>query len=204
MKIIAIHIPDHKKDVYENLCRGINAELVSQGIPYTTSGSRFLVKPDGKRPAPETTKEEAPVVPLGDNLTRDGRKARVLANDLEGGEPLAVAVQTNPGSRDENLFRYRADGTSPIRPDCDLVGHLPPAPVKPREWKVEVSEPSGCVYDPRVHGSSGTREKVLVREVLPGDLDEIEALRQLIEDAKPWWPPSLRDRVAEALNSVKP
>jgi hypothetical protein len=46
---------------------------------------------------------------------------RVLATDLKGDEPLAVAVQMGDAER---IYRYRADGTSHGRP------HLVPVPRK--------------------------------------------------------------------------
>ena len=42
-------------------------------------------------------------------VTRSGMPARILATDLQGGQPIAAAVQESSGS--ESLRRYDPDGT---------------------------------------------------------------------------------------------
>lgn len=69
-------------------------------------------------PAPE-------VAPLGENVTRDGRRARVICIDAEGPEPVVALVQMELGSRNEVAFRCSRDGSyQPGAPHpLDLVGH---------------------------------------------------------------------------------
>lgn len=68
-------------------------------------------------PAPAT-------VPLGENVTRDGLRARVICNDYQQNEtPVVAAIQITQGSRAETIHRYDKNGRHPSRPNLDLVGH---------------------------------------------------------------------------------
>ncbi len=113
------------------------------------------------------------LVPLGPNITRDGRKARVICNDREGGNPVIALFKRDSAS--EATSYHFADGTvnidgtpSPI----DLVGHLPP---KPREVWIKTLNKT-CIdwitVEPANPGYS------LFREVLPGADDELADLRR--------------------------
>jgi len=117
------------------------------------------------------------LVPLGPNITRDGRKARVICNDREGGNPVIALFKRNSAS--EATSYHFANGTVNLdgtpNPN-DLVGHLPPEPAKPREvWiycdpldgtgSIELKQPPNPAYK-------------CFREVLPGEDDELEDLRR--------------------------
>jgi hypothetical protein len=134
----------------------------------------------------------APLVPLGENVTRDGRKARVLCNDLAGhGKRVIAAVESRNQTGEVTSFHYEdgrvnLDGT----PESgDLVGHLPPEPVKPREFWINGYEcrPGAIHHDKeaadRMAGQDRT-ECIHVREVLPGEADELESLREWKRQAR--------------------
>lgn len=124
------------------------------------------------------------LVPLGENVTRDGRKARVICNDREGGNPVIALLKRDSApevSAPEVTSHHFADGTVSIdgtEHPSDLVGHLPQ---KPREWDVMVTKcpvsNNQYLRDPRCAIASNP-EKIRVREVLPGEDDELEDLRR--------------------------
>ena len=135
----------------------------------------------------------APVpLPLGPNVLRDGRKARVLCNDFQnGGRCVIVALKTSSGNENTSYHfadgRVNLDGTdSP----SDLVGHLPPEPAKPREVWLRFHKDSAPEV---IYGLTpvSTPPFHLFREVLPGQDDELERLRewkrQAMESTPDWW-----------------
>jgi hypothetical protein len=75
--------------------------------------------------------------------TRDGRRARILANDLKGTRPLVAAISTSDSSPNEGVYTYLEDGrylTSDPH-HFDLVN----VPVKKEGWTVVRPYPIG--YD---------------------------------------------------------
>jgi hypothetical protein len=135
--------------------------------------------------APEPPKPV--LVPLGPNKTRDGRTVHVRCIDAaKPGYPV-IAEVPDPHSKELILTYYTAEGvsrSSKERDRTDLVGHLPPAepePVKPREWWINI-----CEHRPEFFASKEDADEAAcnsrkecrhVREVLPGEQDELEALR---------------------------
>jgi hypothetical protein len=122
------------------------------------------------------------LVPLGENVTRDGRKARVICNDREGANPVIALIKRD--SAPEVTSHHFADGTvniSGTEHPSDLVGHLPQ---KSREWDVTVTKcpvsKNQYLWDPRC-ASASNPEKIRVREVLPGEDDELEKLEAAIK-----------------------
>lgn len=114
------------------------------------------------------------LVPLGPNVTRDGRKARVICNDREGGNPVIALFRHDSGS--EATSYHFANGTVNLDgtpSPSDLVGHLPP---KPREWLIFRNRDG----EPQIRSgpAPAKHEYVHVREVLPGEADELKELRQ--------------------------
>jgi hypothetical protein len=122
----------------------------------------------------------APVlVPLGENVTRDGRKARVICNDrvCPGNVyPVTALVLLNANEEISKVFHADGKLSAESEGPLDLVGHLPPEPAKPREvWiycdpldgagSIELKQPLNPAYK-------------CFREVLPGEDDELEDLRR--------------------------
>lgn len=123
-------------------------------------------------------------VPLGPNVTRDGRKARVICIDREGSNPV-IALLKRDSATEVTTYHF-ADGTVTLDgtpSPMDLVGHLPQ---KPREWDVMVTKcpvsNNQYLWDPRC-ASASNPEKIRVREVLPGEDDELAELRRWKRDA---------------------
>jgi len=56
-------------------------------------------------------------------VTREGRKARLIAKDILGDEPYCAAVSF--GDTVEGVYGYRADGTSGGTGSIDIVGLAP-------------------------------------------------------------------------------
>lgn len=128
----------------------------------------------------------APVlVPLGANVTRDGREARVLCIDRVcpgNAYPVLAIIRVNANEEISRVFysdgRMLEEGEHPL----DLVGHLPPEPVKPREfWINQYNLEDDTVHPSRQSAEDGSApyrtECIHVREVLPGQDDELEHLR---------------------------
>lgn len=116
------------------------------------------------------------LVPLGPNVTRDGRKVRVICNDLVGASrPVIAAVEIRNTPNSEVTSYHFANGTVHLDgtpSPSDLVGHLPP---KPREvWIAGLS--STLITWEMDNPKDG--KHVLFREVLPGEDDELKELRQ--------------------------
>jgi hypothetical protein len=107
-------------------------------------------------------------IPLGPNKTADGREARVICNDGPEGFPVAAYVDCPNGTT--RLLAYNADGTRGQQGEeyFNLVGHLPPEPVKPREFVIRRDSESGPAYLATVSDSKvQPGEKIRVREVTP-------------------------------------
>ena len=125
----------------------------------------------------------APLVPLGPNKTRDGREARVICIDCQSDthKPV-IALVRSPQGHDE-LYGYEANGRVNDRSEelRDLVGHLPPEPPEPREWRIT----RNLAGEPKIRSgpTPNKGESVHVREVLPGTDDELEDLRTWKESA---------------------
>jgi hypothetical protein len=127
------------------------------------------------------------LVPLGPNVTRDGRTARVLCNDriCPGNVyPVLAIIQISPNEEVARVFysdgRMKEEREHPL----DLVGHLPPEPAKPREWLI-FRNPAG---EPQIRSgpAPAKHEYVHVREVLPGEDDELKELRQWKAESIPY------------------
>lgn len=119
------------------------------------------------------------LVPLGPNVTRDGRKVRVICNDREGGNPVIALFKRDSAS--EATSYHFADGTVNLDgtpSPSDLVGHLPP---KPREWTIFRNHDG----EPQIRSgpTPASGEYVHVREVLPGEADELKDLRRWKDEA---------------------
>jgi hypothetical protein len=114
----------------------------------------------------ETNLPPAPaVVPLGPNRTRDGQEVRVICNDRNHRlfKPVMALVATGKGEETrsyELTGRYDKARETPV----DLVGHLPPEPVKPKEYRLEVSGDGETFV--RSGPSLNPGESITVREVI--------------------------------------
>jgi hypothetical protein len=120
--------------------------------------------------------EPAALVPLGANRTRDGREARVIANDLSGEQFQVCYVQVNEAGTEHSPVLVSSTGSylnmSSNHP-FDLVGHIqPPEPPKPREIWVATKKGAdghGVIWSSEKNFSlmPEEREYVKFREVLP-------------------------------------
>lgn len=118
---IEINMPGDAVGLREALCRCINAELTVRSVPYRTTGLVFTIEPE-KAPEPV-------LVPLGENVTRDGHKARVICVDRIGDRGVSVIALVKGGPGDgETLKYYSPEGTvCEAYRGNDLIGHLPPS-----------------------------------------------------------------------------
>jgi hypothetical protein len=167
----------------------IALKLASE-LTLSASGCRALH--ETKQAAIEALKDEpisppqpVPLVPLGENVTRDGRKVRVICNDrVCPGNVYPVTAMVLLNANEEIPKVFHADGKLSAESEgpLDLVGHLPPEPAKPREfWLITPDDGDVAVYGvPQT--CAGTLEphpnQVHFREVLPGADDELEDLRR--------------------------
>lgn len=112
-----------------------------------------------------------PAVPLGDNVTRDGRKVRVICTDVHGTRRKVRYLVTREGKEIvrscDSFGRHNIDG-SPSK--NDLVGHLPPEPKGLTEFwaKIDTKYPAQAILvmrdKPQDAASRGYR---FFREVTP-------------------------------------
>lgn len=106
-----------------------------------------------------------PQVQLGDTVTRDGRKARVICIDRAGPYQVLALIPDPRGI--ECLNYYYLDGTRGERPQgTDLVGHLTPVSPEPREWDALVNA-KGELHNWVPLETLGAYTRVRVREVMP-------------------------------------
>lgn len=134
-------------------------------------GLRFLAKWKARKDEfPQSApKPEDHLVPLGENVTTDGRKARVLCIDsLKAGYPVVAEIYD--ASSEGVLCYYTAAGESRAKhAGSRLVGHLPPEPPKPREFWLTPEELAGLnTTSPNLTTAELLAAGyVLYREVLP-------------------------------------
>jgi len=116
----------------------------ASSVSWTLDGHAFLNKSDHhnlislvEMPGQKTPDQKMPFDPKKPVQTRDGRKARILATDLLGVHPIAVAIRE---SNYEIIEERYADGTTKRYPgdDDDLV-NVPEMETKdestgPRHW----------------------------------------------------------------------
>lgn len=188
----------------------------SATLRFTEQGSDELVftkranrEPDIPIQSPEEVRKNPayrPVlVPLGPNRTRDGREARVICLDRDDKRPVVALIRQSDGV-EATQYYYSAGRRGDHEQDLDLVGHLPPAEPeagKPREfWVTEYKDggsPNRIIYENPPYPPtrvSPNRRTFHVREVLPGQDDELEALRrwkreaeEILGTALTWLPP---------------
>lgn len=188
---IEIDLPNDATGLREALCQAIDSVLQDRNVVYRVKGTEFTIPeasgPDLKIQSPEEFRKnpdyQPVLVPLGPNVTRDGYKARVLANDRAGDLPIIALVERPDGL--EGLATTRADGMARldgVKCQSDLVGHLPPSePAKPKNYWLQVNSDGETFI--RSGPSLNPGERILVREVLPGQDDELEALRRWKKEA---------------------
>jgi hypothetical protein len=136
------------------------------------------------------TNPPAPVlVPLGPNRTRNNHK--VIVHAIDGPSPGLPVVASMKGDDGHwRSYNWPADGIHPHgQTGSDLVGHLPPAEpesVKPREWWVNIYQHQPEFFDSKEQADEAAckdrKECRHVREVIPGEQDELEAMRRWKKD----------------------
>lgn len=131
---------------------------------------------------------EPVLVPLGPNVTRNGREVRVICTDVKNATRPVRYLIVDPAQGKEivrSCDKYGLHYIDKTPSNNDLVGHLPPEPVKPLEVWIKttsgVARDSLCILKPADADERGYR---LFREVLPGaDDDELDSLRRWKADA---------------------
>jgi hypothetical protein len=150
-----------------------------------TGGSLRKLEIWGKISETVSPPQPVPLVPLGENVTRDGRKVRVICNDrvCPGNVyPVTALVLLNANEEISKVFHADGKLLAESEGPLDLVGHLPPEPAKPREFWINHYSNGSTAHptpDSADKGQGGERiECIHVREVLPGEADELADLRR--------------------------
>lgn len=77
-------------------------------------------------------------------ITRDGRNARIICTDRQGGDHLILALCTT-GNESENLYSYLPNGKMYLNADADSCMDLFFAPEKHEGW-VNLYKGNSCYF----------------------------------------------------------
>jgi len=165
---ITVDLPAGDKATRKLVCQAINQCLEGRGVYYQTTGRHFTVFPDAPKEAPAPV--PPPLFPLGPNRTAGGQEARVICNDASAQGCPVVAEITSAVPHSHRIAYFTKTGEAFTGdPNDRLVGHLPPEPVKPREFwltKTKLSHGNWTVITTQPDLDS-RYDTVRVREVLP-------------------------------------
>lgn len=132
---------------------------------------------------PQVSPPPPPLVPLGPNKTRDGREARVICIDVKSSHPVRYLVFSDGREIVRSCSKTGSHYLDGHASKHDLVGHLPPEPPEPREFWINIYSGKGRTAHLTREAADSMRgngrvELVHVREVTPGQDEELVALRR--------------------------